>query len=154
MTRQRFEHIFFPFFWKGTVTNTLTYWMPHSLPSLCCKLGWSSTSEVTMLSGVWIPIPRMPLSENSVITDSPLLAMDCDKPVGLTQEIHRLKALLFFLFFVASPPPASSSAAWKPCLERVASHCNPQNRVDSSPFTRTPSSLGKINTLYYYKIKL
>lgn len=44
--------------------------------------------SVTMLSGLSIPISRMPLLEKSLITQIPLLVMDCDKPVGLLKKLY------------------------------------------------------------------
>lgn len=42
--------------------------------------------SASMLSGLSIPISRMPLLEKSLITQILLLAMDCDKPLGLLQK--------------------------------------------------------------------
>lgn len=39
--------------------------------------------SVSKLSGLSIPISRMPLLEKSLITQILLLVMDCDKPAGL-----------------------------------------------------------------------
>lgn len=101
--------------------------------------------SVTMLSGLSIPISRMPLLEKSLITQIPLLVMDCDKPVGLLKKSTNSKHIFLPRFIFCSP-----------CVKTVfgVSGKSLQSQIESILTLHTLFQSKKINTLYYYKIKL
>lgn len=57
------------------------------IKQICVKHNFIGESlSVAMLSGIPVPISRMPPLEKSLITQILLLVMVCDKPVGLLQK--------------------------------------------------------------------